>query len=272
MGRDSYRHITDMVGGGPFRLEAGQWTDDTSTALCLADSLLAENCVNPKDLCDRFVRWWQYGDNSCTGRCFDIGSTTEFALSNFLDSGNPLAGSDDPLAAGNGSLMRLAPVPIFYRNDSSQAMRAALIQSETTHRATECLEACMFYTLLLVEAINGHDAEYVLRARQLDYSPKILKIAEGSFKDKSRSDINSSGYVVHILEAALWAVCNTDSFEEAILCAANLGHDADTVAAVTGQLSGALRGVNDIPEHWLENLAWRPHIEKLAHQLHTRNS
>ena len=269
--RGTYQHTNDMVGGGPFNLKAGHWTDDTSMALCLADSLLAENRLNPTDLCERFVRWWQNGENSCTGYCFDIGNATTNASSKFNFTGNPLAGSDHHRSAGIGSLMRLAPVPIFYSCDSNKARQAARAQSETTHLALECLDACEFYALLLVEAINGYDVDFVLRARQLNLSPNISNIARGSIKGKNRDEIKSIDYVVHTLEAALWAVHNTDSFEEAILVAAKLGHDADTVAAVKGQLSGALKGVSGIPEHWLEKLARRSHIEHLARQLHTRN-
>ena len=269
--RDSYSHITDMVGGGPFNLKAGQWTDDTSMALCLADSFLEKKQLDPSDLIERFVRWSENGENSCTGRCFDIGWTISNALDNFKATGNPFAGSEDPMSAGNGSLMRLAPVPIFYKNDLKQARLAARLQSETTHKAQECLDACEYFALLLFEAINGHNLEHVLQSRQLNLSSSISNIAKGSFKEKSRDEIKSSGYVVHTLEAALWSVYNSDSYEESVLCAANLGCDADTVAAVTGQLAGANWGVSGIPEHWLEKLAWRSHLEELATHLYSTN-
>lgn len=113
--RDSYEPLTDMVGGGPFGLQPGQWTDDTSMALCLADSLLEKGMLDQTDLMERFVRWWRHGENASTGRCFDIETTTANALAKFEATGNPVAGSIDPRSAGNGSIMRLAPVAIFYR-------------------------------------------------------------------------------------------------------------------------------------------------------------
>jgi ADP-ribosyl-[dinitrogen reductase] hydrolase len=112
--RDTYARLTDMIGGGPFRLERGQWTDDTSMALCLAESLLANRRLDPLDLMRRFCRWRDGGENSCTGRCFDIGGTVSAALSHFERTGDPMAGSSDPNTAGNGSLMRLSPVVIFW--------------------------------------------------------------------------------------------------------------------------------------------------------------
>ena len=109
----SFTPITDMVGGGPFRLKPGQWTDDTSMALCLASSLTERGGFDARDQMERYVRWWREGYWSSTGRCFDIGNTTSAALSRFQKTGDPFAGSTDPHAAGNGSLMRLAPVPLF---------------------------------------------------------------------------------------------------------------------------------------------------------------
>jgi ADP-ribosyl-[dinitrogen reductase] hydrolase len=105
----TFTPITDMLGGGPFNLKPGQWTDDTSLALCLAESLIECRGFNPKDQMERYVRWWKEGHLSSTGTCFDIGNTTRAALSAFLKTGNPMSGPTDAYSAGNGSLMRLAP-------------------------------------------------------------------------------------------------------------------------------------------------------------------
>ena len=266
--RDSYPHLTDMVGGGPFDLDAGQWTDDTAMALCLAESLLAANNLDPEDLSRRFIRWWQKGENSCTGRSDDIGNTTQEALCKADLTGNPLAGSADPDQAGNGCIMRLAPVAIFSSGDVRAAVSQARLQSRTTHSSAECLDSCEYFATMLVEAINGDSADRVLRSRELDLSANIRSMAQGSYKIKVRNQIHSSGYVIHTLEAALWVVNRTETFAEAVLLAANLGDDADTVAAVTGQLAGALYGLNSIPQHWLDRLAWKSKIESLADRLH----
>ena len=169
--RDSYAPLADMVGGGPFRLRAGQWTDDTAMALCLADSLIAHDSLDARDLMNRFVNWWRYGTNSCTGTCFDIGTTVSGALAKFELSGEPLSGPTDPMSAGNGSLMRLAPVAIRWHRQSEAAGAAAREQSRTTHGANASVEACAFYCRLILEAIDGAPITHILKPRQWRMTP-----------------------------------------------------------------------------------------------------
>ena len=265
--RDAQPAITDMVGGGPFHLEPGQWTDDTSMALCLADSLLEFGVLDTHDVMVRFAAWWRKGENSCTGRCFDIGVTTRKALKRFKRTGEPLSGSTDPMTAGNGSLMRLAPIAIRWHADRELAKEAAREQSKTTHAAPAAVDACEFFAGLLIDAINGAPRAKVLTPLDFAGDPAIRQIASGGWKEKRRDEVSSSGYVADTLEAALWCVDRAEGFDEAVLAAANLCDDADTVAAVAGQLAGAIWGVNSIPKHWLERLAWRSHIEDLATKL-----
>jgi ADP-ribosyl-[dinitrogen reductase] hydrolase len=143
--RDTYEPLTDIIGGGPFDLKPGEWTDDTSMAICLAESLIAYPELNERDLVDRFVRWRDLGENSVTGRCFDIGGATTQALSRYLRTGNPIAGSTRPDTAGNGSLMRLAPIALRWFREPDVAMHAARRQSATTHAAEAAVEACAFF-------------------------------------------------------------------------------------------------------------------------------
>jgi ADP-ribosylglycohydrolase len=264
--RDSRPPLTDMIGGGPFQLERGQWTDDTSMALCLADSLLANDGLDPLDLMRRFCRWRDQGENSCTGSCFDIGGTVGAALWRFERTGDPLAGSSDPQTAGNGSLMRLSPVAIFWRAEPELAERAAAEQSRTTHAAPAAVDACRAFARLLVRAIAGETKQDLLRPwpDTVDLDPAVAAVMAGSWRDKKRDQIQSTGYVVHSLEAALWAVDQAGDFQSAVLAAANLGGDADTVAAIAGQLAGALWGCSSIPESWRDYLAWRARIHDLA--------
>jgi ADP-ribosyl-[dinitrogen reductase] hydrolase len=254
--RDTKPHLTDMVGGGPFGLKAGEWTDDTAMALALADSLAVDRNLNPADLIRRFVDWHRRGTYSCTGRCFDIGATTAQALRRFEASGDPYAGSTDPMSAGNGSLMRLAPAALAHLHDPATRADVAARQSRTTHAAPEAVDACVFFADLLADAINGVPRSTVLAPRTIKAAPAIAAIAAGSWRSKHRDQIRSSGYVVHSLEAALWCVARTDDFRSAVLLAANLGDDADTVAAITGQLAGALYGASGIPKEWCAKLAW----------------
>ena len=262
--RGSYPPLTDMIGGGPFRLKPGQWTDDTAMALALADSLLACTAFDPTDLMTRFVQWRDEGAYSCTGTCFDIGTTVAAALSRWSRTGDPLAGSTDPGTAGNGSLMRLAPVAVRYWNDPSKLRHAAATQSRTTHAAPEAVSACVAWAGLLAEAIAGADRAQVLRPRHGDHAGTIANILAGSWRGMRRCDVRSSGFVAHSLEAALWSVGSTDSFAAAVLTAANLGGDADTTAAIAGQLAGALYGLGGIPPEWLGKLAWRAEITAKA--------
>jgi ADP-ribosyl-[dinitrogen reductase] hydrolase len=268
--RDSYPPLTDMIGGGPFHLKAGQWTDDTAMALALGESLCDCNDLNLQDLMDRFIAWYMQGRYSCTGTCIDIGMTTQLALRRFMDTGNPEAGNRSPRTAGNGSLMRLAPVPVFYHADLAAGVEAARRQSVATHGAAEAVDACAAYAELLILAINGRSKNEVLDHSIPDLAPAVAAIIGGSWRDKSRDQIRSSGYVVHSLEAAIWCVAGASGFREAVLLAANLGDDADTVAAITGQLAGALWGVEGIPADWRAKLAWREHIERLGLRLLNR--
>ncbi|HEY5714989.1 MAG TPA: ADP-ribosylglycohydrolase family protein [Psychromonas sp.] len=271
--RGSFTPLTDMVGGGPFRLRPGQWTDDTSMALCLAYSLLERHGFDAKDQMQRYNNWRQQGYMSSTGRCFDIGATVSEALSQYLSSGNPFAGSSNPFSAGNGSLMRLAPVPMYFSPDMQQVIHFAGESSRTTHGASECIDACRYFATLLHCAFDGMDKESLLGCSL--YQPttrKIKALQQQSYRKKSVSQIRGSGYVVDSLEAALWCFAQTDNFADAVLSAANLGDDADTTAAVCGQIAGAFYGVEAIPARWRTTIALADEIIMLADRLHDTNN
>jgi ADP-ribosyl-[dinitrogen reductase] hydrolase len=268
--RDALPRQTEMTGGGPFGLRPGEWTDDTAMALALGESLVACRSFDPRDAMDRFVAWWREGAYSCTGTCFDIGVTTAEALGRYQRTGDPFAGSTAEDTAGNGSLMRLAPVPLFALGDADEADRLAREQSRLTHGAPQAVEACAFFAALLREAVLSADKVAVLAPRPWDGHAAVAAVAGGSWRGRDRSAVRASGYVIHTLEAALWAVERTESFEDALVLAVNLGEDADTVGAVTGQLAGALYGESGIPERWLAPLAWRERIANLADALSRR--
>ena len=271
--RGSFDPVRDMVGGGAFGLPPGYWTDDTSMALCLAESLVETGGFDTHDQMTRYVRWWRDGHWSSTGTCFDIGSTTARALERFLETGDPMAGSPHSRSGGNGSLMRLAPVPLRYAQDPFEAVRLSAVSSRTTHAAPEAVDACRYFAALLVGALEGRQKRELLAPRfapagvdwQLDpLVPAIDAIAAGSFHGKVDDDIDSTGYVVHTLEAALWAFARTSSFREGAILAVNLGEDADTTGAVYGQLAGAYYGAEGIPEEWRAKLVKREEIEGFA--------
>lgn len=274
--RGTFQPIDDMVGGGPFGLEPGQWTDDTSMALCSAESLLACEGFEPVDQLERFVRWWKDGHWSSTGRCFDIGNTVRAALSRFRETGEPYPGPTGEHRAGNGSLMRLAPVPMYFAGEPREAMRVSALASRTTHGAPQAVDACRYFGGLLVGALQGRSKDELLSPRfspeqgRFDRDalhPRVDEIAAGSFLEKEAEEIQATGYVVHTLEAALWAFAGAPTFREGALAAVNLGGDADTTGAVYGQIAGAFYGASGIPERWLETLSRRDEIEAMARRL-----
>jgi len=266
--RGSFAPLTDMIGGGPFGLIPGQWTDDTSMALCLAESLLAHRGFDARDQMGRYLNWWKWGYLSSTGNCFDIGATVLSALERFESSGEPYSGSLDPHTAGNGSLMRLAPVALFYAPKTDEVVRYSAKSSLTTHGAPEAVECCQLLGFVLARCLAGMSKESVLDGSELTLTePKVLELAAARYLNKSRNEIRGSGYAVASLEAALWSFNSTSTFESAVLEAANLGEDADTTAAIVGQIAGAFYGAQGIPATWLAKLHMREDITALAQRL-----
>lgn len=275
-GPGTFEPIDDMIGGGPFGLKPGQWTDDTSMALCLAESLIEKIRFDPVDQLERYLQWYRKGHLSSTGRCFDIGNTVRAAIERFESTGKPYCGSTDPRSAGNGSIMRLAPVPLFYAGNPKAALEMSEDSSKTTHGVSACMDACKYFGGLLVGAVNGASKQELLSERYSPFPgywtdhplvPEIDEIAEGSFKCKEPPEIKGTSYVVKSLEASLWAFYKTDSFRNGCLLAVNLGDDADTTGAVYGQIAGAFYGYQGIPDDWKSKLALREMIESYAQKL-----
>lgn len=268
--------LTDMVGGGPFGLAPGQWTDDTSMALCLAESLLACGGFQPDDQMRRYLRWLDEGYWSSTGTCFDIGVTTRQSLGRFRATGEPYAGPSNDRSAGNGSLMRLVAIPLRYAAQPELAIRLAGDSSRTTHAAQTAIDACRYFGGLVIGALLGHEKQELLAPRfspvaclweQQPLHPEVDAVAAGSFLEKNPPAIRGTGYVVRTLEAALWAFASTGSFEDGALAAVNLGDDSDTTGAVYGQLAGAFYGLSGIPVHWRDRVSRREDILGIAEAL-----
>jgi len=261
----SFAPLSDIVGGGPFGLRPGQWTDDTSMAMCLAESLVERREFDPIDQLERYLRWYRDGHWSSTSRCFDIGNATRSALTRFeADRSCSFPGDADPGAGGNGPLMKLAPVPMAFAADPERAVKRASDSARTTHGLPAALDATAYFAGLLVGALRGAPRE-VLLADGAPNEPfpgawsgdgalhrEVDAIARGSFLHREPPQIKGGGYAVHALEAALWAVARNATFEGTVLDAANLGDDADTTAAIAGQLAGALYGIDGIPARWRE--------------------
>ena len=236
----------------------GEWTDDTSMALALADSIASVGW-DLNDQARRYLAWLHRAEYSVNNECFDIGGTTLGALLRFEKTGNAKASGDrSERASGNGSIMRLAPVPIRYAHlfpDQLEELVRLLVESSLpTHASPQCLSACAYIGLVLAALIEGIDRQEVLaddwepfeRLKQIyNVHPEVAEVAAGRFRRKRPPEIVGSGYVVKSLEAALWAFHDAKHFREAVLRAVNLGDDADTTGAVCGQLAAPTGRVGD---------------------------
>ncbi|EFO79670.1 ADP-ribosylation/Crystallin J1 [Oscillochloris trichoides DG-6] len=244
--------VTQIVGGGPFNLPAGCWTDDTSMALCLGQSLVAVGDFDPRDQIERYVRWWRDGENSATGRCFDIGNATRAALQTYQMTNHPYAGNPSPNAAGNGSLMRMVPVVLAAANEA-EAISWAGLQSRVTHAAPAAVDACRFYARLIWRALNGAskaDLFDTSLGNDLALEAGVAKVARGSYQHAMPPAIQGTGFVTAALEAALWAFYHSRDFASGAILAVNLGQDSDTTGAIYGQIAGAFYGLAGIPQEW----------------------
>lgn len=267
---DEVTPISDMVGGGPFLLPAGYWTDDTSMALCIADSILEKNAIDPVDQMFKYCDWYSNGTNSPTGVCFDIGYQTKDALKDFINqvhiSTNPTGfyGRTDFYSSGNGALMRLAPAIIYARKLPFNEMVDVISDcTRTTHASIQCIESSIVLAERCISAMGFFDSYH---SRVFDYLtlPDTIDLYSGNYAGKT---LSSRGYCIDSLRMALYYVENTSSFEECILKIANLGEDSDTNCAIAGQLAGAYYGIDGIPTKWIEKLAWSSHIDSLACKL-----
>jgi ADP-ribosyl-[dinitrogen reductase] hydrolase len=274
----TFTPVIDMIGGGPFDLKPGEWTDDTSMALCLAESLIERRGFDAKEQMERYCKWHEHGYLSSNGRCSDIGVTVRSALAAYRRTGNPYSGSESPSTAGNGSLMRLAPVPLFFASNPKQAIHYAGESSRTTH-GTGAVDACRYFAGLIIGPLQGRQkselvSPYFSPGCEPEYwqknllDPKIGAITAGSLKTKGPPEIKGTGYVVESMEAALWAFDRSESFREGALLAVNLGNDADTTGAIYGQLAGAFYGAEKIPPEWKAKLVMYEFIVELADRLY----
>lgn len=245
---------------GSWPIPAGGFTDDTSMALAMADSIRQKGW-DLKDQLDAYSMWYQQGEYSCINRCFDIGTQTRSGLSHYTKTGGTKAPETE--AAGNGSIMRLAPVPIKYahlfREDIMRLSRYAEESSATTHNSPMCVSACRYMALLMAAAMNGVSKSELLDTNWgAPLNKAIEEVARGSFKTCRPM---GTGYVVKSLEASLWAFWSTDNFRDAVLAAVNLGDDSDTTGAVCGQIAGSYYGESRIPKEFIEGLYRRDMVE-----------
>ena len=282
--------VTDMMGYGSYPVPEGCWSDDTSMALCALDSL-AKGKLNYNEIMQNFVRWASFDEFTPTGEMFDIGRTCLKAIRRYLDSDGTDAtksGLDGENYNGNGSLMRIHPFALFlYYNGLAEEKYIEVIHnaSALTHAHERSKMACGIYTFVLWELLaKPHKSSIIKglnRARRFYRDSEEFAIYDrmlmkrigwiyrhwedpGDHKEVTRDEIESSGYVVDTLEAAIWCLMTTNDYKSCVLKAVNLGDDTDTVAAIAGGLAGALYGYDAIPKEWLDTLKRRDYIEELC--------
>lgn len=244
----------------------GEYTDDTQMALLIAESLLQQKRLDARDLAMRFEVWARTAP--------DVGLQTRavIGMARFLQDPERCAArfyaARPDESAGNGALMRCAPVALYYLNSLEKLIEASTASARVTHCDPKAQSSCVILNVWIKEAIceDRRDA----RSRAIALLPERDRVVWQRLQDIERyaeDDISSSGYTVHTLEAAAWSFLTTGSYEEAVVRAANLGSDADTVAAVCGALAGAYYGYSAIPRGWLDTLRNEAEIHTLALQL-----
>jgi ADP-ribosylglycohydrolase len=272
--------VTDMIGYGTHNLPAGTWSDDSSLTFCLAEALTQDFELNV--IGEKFVKWVHENYWTPHGQVFDIGIATRQAISRLAKGEKPeLAGGFDETDNGNGSLMRILPL-LFYLLDKPINERYDITRnvSAITHRHIRSAIACFYYLEFARQILAGKDIFEIYRNLQAEISnhltslevnpteiAKFNRLLKGDIAKLDEDDIQSSGYVLHTLEAGIWCLLTTDSYKEAVLKAVNLGGDADTTGAVTGGLAGLLYGFDKIPTNWVKQIARKDDIENLAERL-----
>jgi ADP-ribosylglycohydrolase len=274
---------TDMVGFGTYNQSPGTFSDDSSLTFCLAEALT--HGFDLQEIANNFIKWVEEDYWTAHGEVFDIGIATHEAISNLMNGDAPeVSGGDDEYSNGNGSLMRIAPL-LFYLLDKPIQERFELTRlvSGITHRHIRSVVACFLYLEFARFLVVGLEKKNAYMKTQVQVSAFLKTIAipdseldlfnrilQSDISQEPINTIESSGYVIHTLEASIWCLLTTETYQDAILKAVNLGKDTDTTAAVTGGLAGLLYGVDGIPTSWLNQLAKRDEIEDLAERMALR--
>ncbi|MGB8694052.1 MAG: ADP-ribosylglycohydrolase family protein [Steroidobacteraceae bacterium] len=267
----SFPAVGDLLGGGPFELPRGAWSDDTAMALCLAESLAETGSCNARDQVTRYSRWQREGYLSATGQCLGITASTAQALASAQWRQQPYAGSHDPQQLHPEALSRVAPVVLHAFADPAQAVELAADVARTTSQAPLVLDACRLLAAMLHAALSGAARAQVLSppasvfaARAL--RPQVAAIGAAKCLDGA-PPADANGDVLAVLTLARWAFGNTTNFRDGALRAVNLGGHSDVIGAVYGQLAGAYYGLSGVPRGWREALVHAEQIAQLADRL-----
>jgi ADP-ribosyl-[dinitrogen reductase] hydrolase len=271
---------TDMIGYGTYKLPPGTFSDDSSLAFCLAEALTKGYSVH--NIGDNFVNWLYNDYWTPRGNVFDVGISTQKAIERLKNGIHPAhAGGFKDYENGNGSLMRILPL-LFYLRDKpiDERFRLTSEVSSITHGHIRSVIACFYfleYSNLMIQGVDKLTAYHSLKETIPQFLDKLQIISDeinhfdrllkNDIHTLSETEIYSSGYVIHTLEASVWAFLTTDNYSDAVLRAVNLGEDTDTTATVTGGLAGLFNGYQSIPSSWIEQLARKDDIENLSERL-----
>lgn len=272
--------LTDMTGYGTYNMPIGTFSDDSSLTFCLAEALTMPFAL--ENVANNFVKWRYEKFWTARNLVFDIGIATNKAIENIKKGIAPtLAGGNDEMSNGNGSLMRILPI-IFHEPKRNCFDKYEVIAdvSAITHRHDLSKLACIYYCEFAYRLMKGQKLADVYTQMQTDFPkfckekdfgtkelPKFKRLLLGNIFEMEEKDIHSTGYVIHSLEASIWCLFKTNSYAEATLLAANLGEDSDTTAAITGGLAGLIYGYQSIPEKWLILLARNEDIKDLGERM-----
>jgi ADP-ribosyl-[dinitrogen reductase] hydrolase len=267
--RGSFTPVGDLLGGGPYDLPRGAWTDDTAMALCLAESLVEIGRFDVRDQVARYLRWQKEGHLSATGQCLGISANVARALATAQWRRQAFPGSHDPKQLDADPLPRVAVAAMFYFADRTAAIHNAAESARVTCQAPDLLAACRLLGAMLHSALSGAPRPQVLAPALADWSRvpaqgRLADLAEGRYAAKVAEALKPAGDALDLLEAALWCFQRATSFRGAVLQAANLGGNSDTIAAVCGALAGAHFGIAALPAAWRAGLARRERIGELA--------
>jgi ADP-ribosylglycohydrolase len=273
--------VKNMREFGTHRQPAGTWSDDSSLTFCLMESLCKG--FDPEDMGVKFLQWKNEGYWTAHGSVFDIGLATRQAIMEFSKGTKPeLSGGFDEYSNGNGSLMRILPMAFFLLNETSieERFQKVKIASSLTHAHIRSVIACFIYVeyaMKLIKEQDRFDAYKVMQQevssflKAMEINPAEIalfsRVLTGNIYELQEHIIRSSGYVLHSLEASIWAFLSSDSFESAVLQAVNLGEDTDTNGAITGGLAGIHFGFNNQFDFWRVQLARFEDIDQLCEKL-----
>lgn len=288
--------ITEMIANKQRNTTPGYWSDDTAMSFCTMQSIIDKGEIDYKDIMDNFILWVEKGYMTAADVCFGIGQRTLKALTYYkrelkqIDISNKLdmeewvknvglssETSYETKTSGNGSLMRVLPA-VLYLNKSQKTLSEKITimrgLSSITHANEECKSSCIYYMILIDNLFKTNNiivslnltSNYFIDNYDIKTCGQLYRIINKEFLNLSIDELKTTGYVIDTLETSLWCLYNTNSYEEAVLTAVNLGGDTDTIAAITGSLAGIYYGYDSIPKNWIDTLLKKDLVDSIINK------